>query len=86
MPRYFFNVYDDHVSIDTVGLELAGHKEARRAAVRSCGVIIESEGEKFRFDEDWRMEVVDETGLILFRLDFSVMDSPAVSNRVSTTV
>ena len=28
--------------------------------------------------EDWRLEVTDETGLILFLMTFSIMQSPAV--------
>ena len=79
MPRYYFNVYDGKDTIDDVGAELPNVVFARREAIRYSGAILEDEAERLSLGEEWRMEVLDETGLILFCLTFMVTASPAVS-------
>lgn len=78
MPRFHFNVYDGLSQLDREGQELAGWEEARLEAIRLAGAILRDEAKRIALGEDWRMEVTDETGLVLFRLDFTVMGSPAV--------
>ena len=78
MPRYYFNVYDGKVTLDPDGMELSDTAQARRMAVRMAGQIFDDDAELVALGEDWHMEVVDETGLLLFRLDFVVTDAPAL--------
>ena len=78
MPRYHFNVYDGHSEIDTEGTDLLDWQHARREAVRLAGAILANEADKLLLGEEWRLEVADPTGLILFRLDFSFHESAAV--------
>lgn len=68
MPRYFFHVHDGRVTIDHVGTELAGPKEARQQAIVSAGEMLRDEGEKFWDSEDWTMHVKDEVGRTVCRL------------------
>lgn len=78
MPRFHFNVFDGISAIDHDGQELPGWEAARLEAIRVSGEIIKNEAQRVALGEDWRMEVTDANGLVLFRLDFSVMASPAM--------
>jgi hypothetical protein len=79
MPRYYFNIYDGVDILDDVGTELPDAVFARREAIRYSGAILEDEAERLSLGEEWRMEVLDGTGLMLFCLNFMVTASPAVS-------
>ena len=40
---------------------------------------MDDEARREALGEDWCMEVTDDHGLLLFRLDFHVTDAPAIS-------
>lgn len=80
MPHYYFNVYNGADQLDEDGLELSGPEAARLEALQSAGSILKDEALSLALGEDWRMVVTDETGLILFRLDFTVHASSAVNH------
>lgn len=79
MPRYHFNVYDGETVIDDTGVELPDLVFARREAIRHSGELLEDAGRLGVLGEEWRMEVTDSNGLILFSLNFVVTASPAAS-------
>ena len=72
MPRYHFNIYDGFSSHDRDGTELADVHEARREALRRTSDLLDEEVIRGRLGEDWRMEVTDDAGVLLFRFDFIV--------------
>jgi len=76
MPRFHFNIHDGVTAIDRRGRELSGLDEARLEAVRMAGTLMKSEGMRIALGEDWRLEVVDEAGLMLFKFDLFVSSSP----------
>ena len=78
MPRFHFNVYDGVNQIDREGTELENYDEARIEAMRLAGKILQSTAHRLVLGEDWRMELTDDTELILFRLDFTVMEAPVL--------
>ncbi|MFB0493088.1 hypothetical protein ABIE45_005674 [Methylobacterium sp. OAE515] len=80
VPRYHFNVYDGVVLLDKKGVELPDTIFARREAIRYAGVLLEEGARLESLGQEWRMEVTDGKELILFRLDFFVTLSPAVSS------
>lgn len=80
MPRYHFHIHDGRTILDTDGLELADAAQARRMAIRLSGQYFEDEADLIALGEEWRMEVTDGQGLILFRLDFVVTNAAAVGN------
>ena len=80
MPRYFFNVYDHRELIDEEGSILPNWRVAQAVAIRYAGELLQSEAERLESGEDWHLEVTDETGLILFRLDFSLNSSSALAH------
>ena len=79
MPRYFFDVRDGTYYPDEIGSELPGLAAARSAAVTFAGELLRDQGDKFWAGEEWKVEVKDETGLILFTLIFMAVDAAAAS-------
>ena len=71
MPRYHFNVYDGRFIPDEVGTELPDIVAARSAAVIATGEAIRDLGGKFWDNSDWRMDVADKQGKVLFTLRLS---------------
>ncbi|UDL96199.1 hypothetical protein LGH83_08475 [Lichenihabitans sp. PAMC28606] len=81
MQRYHFNVYDGVASIDNEGTELVSIDEARRHALELAGELLKEEARQRRFGDDWRVEVTDHRGLILFRMDITVAETAASLQR-----
>ena len=81
MSRYYFNVQDGRSDIDRDGTELPDVQSARSEALRLAGAIIDDAGRRGDLGEEWRVEVTDDTGLMLFRMDFIVVESAAVPKR-----
>ena len=79
MPHYHFNVLDGTSYIDDSGTELASMEEAKREALRYIGKMLADSGMRSSFDREWRVEVTDHQGLVLFRLDASMMDAPTIT-------
>jgi hypothetical protein len=78
MPQYHFNVYDGIQLLDEKGVELPDTNFARREAIRYAGTLLEDGAAKDSLGNEWRMEVTDKVGLVLFRLDFLLTPSPAM--------
>lgn len=75
MPRYHFNVYDGVTLLDKKGVVLPDTKFARREAIRFAVVLLEEGARLESLGLEWRMEVTNDTDLILFRLDFFITPS-----------
>lgn len=75
MPRYFFNIFDGRSATDTEGTSLPNWQAARREAIRLAGHVLRDEADRLIPDEEWRMEVSDAKGAVLFKLDFSFTDA-----------
>lgn len=72
MPRYFFHVYHgDEQYIDDVGEELPDRHAAWHEATVSAGQSIRDLDGKLQPGTDWRMDVVDERGRLIFALHVS---------------
>lgn len=78
MPRYYFNVYDGLSSLDVEGTELPDWRAARKAAIRLAGEILKDDADRIDLGEDWRIEVADQTGLVLFQMTFLVVEAPDI--------
>ena len=63
----------------TDAAELADTDEARVEAAKRIGELLQVHAGKLWVDEDWQMDVTDETGLILFVINIIAMKSPAIS-------
>ena len=62
MPRYFFHVIDDQAMIDTEGMELADHDEARHHAIKTASGLLHGQGQRFWKGNQWQMTVTDSEG------------------------
>ncbi|GJD58244.1 DUF6894 family protein [Methylobacterium dankookense] len=78
MPRFFFNITDGISVPDHAGRELADWHEAQHMAIHLAGRVIADNAQRMKLGEDWTMEVTNEAGLVLFRLDFHVSGSAAI--------
>jgi hypothetical protein len=76
MPRYFFHVMDGYSDRDAEGTELPDIYAAQHQAVRTSGEILREMGAKFWDGTEWKLEVADEHGQILFTLRFSAEEHP----------
>jgi hypothetical protein len=68
MARYFFNTRDGGIDRDDHGQELASPNEARTAAVRFAGEVLRDDPSLVWQGRDFRVEVTDAEGLVLFTL------------------
>lgn len=78
MPRYHFNVYDGDTTLDRDGTQLLGPDEARRESIRLASELLRSQAARSRIGEEWRVEVTDGRGMILFRIDILMRESAAL--------
>ena len=81
MPRYHFHVFDGEMGPDTDGIELPNWQDARLKAIRYAGEVLRDYPERVTEHRDWRMEVTDDAGLMLFRFDFCAMAAAATQGR-----
>lgn len=82
MPRFHFNVHDGSDYPDPEGTELPDVEAARKFAIRYFGDMLHAEPCTFWNGQEWKMEVTDEAGLLLFSLHFIGIDSPALDPRI----
>ena len=78
MPRYHFNVFDGATILDQDGTQLSGPDDARRESIRLASELLRSEVAKAEIGEEWRVEVTDGRGMILFRIDILMRESAAL--------
>ena len=76
MPRYFFNGFDGYSDLDDSGTVLPDIHNARTEAVRLSGEILRDTSAKFWNGTEWRLEVTDEQGKVLFVLRFTAEEAP----------
>jgi hypothetical protein len=54
--------------------------EARVEAAKRIGLLLHAHASKLWVDEDWQMDVTDDTGVILFVITIGAMRSSATHN------
>jgi hypothetical protein len=74
MPRYHFNVEDGLSGLDQDGTELPDLNSAQIEAVRLGGAMLREGAEQFWKGQQWKMDVTDAGGTILFKLIFVAVD------------
>jgi hypothetical protein len=79
MPRYFFHVQDSSLSLDEDGTEFPDIYTAQAEAIRTSGEILRDMGARFWDGTEWRLEVADERGRVLFILRFSAEERPVLA-------
>lgn len=79
MPKFHFEVRTETHVMLTEGMELADFRAARVEAAKRVGALLHDHASEIWVDEEWRMDVTDERGLILYALHISAMKSAATS-------
>lgn len=83
MPRFHFNIHDGKSILDEEGTVLPDWQTARIEAVRLAGRILQDEAQSIALGEDWRIEVTDDAGLILFQMTFLVVEAPVLLDQIA---
>lgn len=76
MRRYHFNIYDGISLPDKDGSTLPTWDDARVEAMRIANEVLSDRAHTTALGDNWRLEVTDDYGLILFRIDFAVLGMP----------
>ena len=75
--RFHFQVRTGTHVMLTEAAELSDSDSARVEAAKRIGLLLHAHAGKLWVDEDWQMDVTDDTGLILFVINVSAMRSSA---------
>jgi hypothetical protein len=78
MPIYHIEMRTQERVWDTFEVEEDDLTGLRVEVARFVGEFLKDHAEKIWIDEDWRVDVTDEGGLILFIVHLFVTDSPAL--------
>ena len=79
MSRYYFHVTGTSYGRDHEGSELSDWRSARVEALMLAAEIIGGIASGDVLDNELHIEVMDAAGMVLFRLDFSIQASAAMS-------
>ena len=77
MARYNIEVRTESHVADTTTVELEDLTKLRLEVARFVGELLRDHANQIWLDQDWRVDVTDETGLILFIMNVSAVDAPA---------
>jgi hypothetical protein len=75
--RYHFHIQDGHNMPDQQGTELPSLQAARVEAVERAGAVLQKSAQHFWNGEEWKLDVTDDKGLLMFSLVFVAFESPA---------
>ena len=70
VPRYYFHVFNDEVSIDEEGSVLPDLDSARETAMDGCRDLVCESVRKGHLNLEHRIDVADEKGEVLMRVTF----------------
>jgi hypothetical protein len=70
MPLFYFNVYNDDITIDEEGCELPGFAAARELALDSARDLVCESVHRGHLNLDHRIEVLDAAGEVVLVLTF----------------
>ncbi len=77
MSLFRFQIFDGRSQIDPHTIDLPNLAAARREGIRRAGATLVLDAPIMTPDKDWRLDVTDEQGTLLFRYDFTMTLSPA---------
>ncbi len=79
MPRFHFNILGDTPDPDLEGTEFPDIETAKCEARRYAGTRLSDSAFIADPDDEWRIEITDPTGLVLFRIDVTTMNAPVIT-------
>lgn len=79
MPVYNFAVRTPSHVMLTESIDLQDSTAARIEAARRVGELLNDHAGQIWVDQDWQMDVTDESGLILYMIQVSALRAPVTS-------
>lgn len=79
MPRYHIELRTQDRIWDTLDVVMGDTNEVRVEVAQFIGELLKDHADKIWVDEEWRVDVTDETGLVLFVMHLMVTNSAAVA-------
>ena len=76
MSRYHFNLHDHRYVPDPDGTELESLEIAKRQAIKLAAAILVNCPEEFLESNEWRVEVTDGSGVLLFTVGLAMVLAP----------
>lgn len=76
MPHYYFHTADGTRDVDRTGVELVDDAAARREAIRFGGAVMNEQPDVLWDGKDFRVEVTNEAGDLLFTIIMLAVDAP----------
>ena len=76
MPRYHFNCADGERDYDRDGTDLDNDQQAQAEAVRVAGEVLKHDPKKVWGSGQWRVEVTNDEGVLLFAVVTIGIDVP----------
>lgn len=77
MPLFQFQVFDGRSAVSPDTVELADLAAARREGIGRSGASLVLDAHVIESKNDWRIDVTDQKGTLLFRYDFTMTIAPA---------
>ena len=77
VPTYVFNILKDGAAPERVEAELPNVAQAEAEAVKMIGAELRENPDGLLVDKDWRVEITDPRGLILFTVYSSAIQAAA---------
>lgn len=77
MPNYHIELRSQDRVWETLDIERDGHDGLRIEMARFVGELLHDHAAKVWADQDWRVDVTDESGLILYVMHIFATDSAA---------
>jgi len=77
MPNYNIELRTADRVWETLAVERDDHEGLRVEMARFVGEMLKDHAQKIWLDQDWRVDVTDETGLILYVINIFATDSAA---------
>jgi DNA-binding transcriptional regulator/RsmH inhibitor MraZ len=78
MPQYNIELRTQHRVWETLAIEMETMTDARIEVARFVGELLKDHAREVWTDEDWRVDVTDEAGMILFVMHLFVTNVAAM--------
>ena len=79
MAKYHIELRTESTVWETLNVEREKLTDLRVELARFVGELLKEHAQKIWVDEDWRVDVTDETGLILYVMHISASETPATA-------
>lgn len=78
MPRYNIELRTAERVWETLEIQADDHTVLRASVAKFIGELLQEHSQQIWLDQEWRVDVTEETGMILFIMHLFVTDSAAL--------